>query len=315
MAEMPIVKSMAADLGFSEDYIIGLAATADSHYRKVKIGERSIQAPDDELKLVQKWIADVVRDGYPCHDDGVAAYELGTSIVANASAHASNAHMIVMDIHHFFRSCAKMMVIGVISNVRLSQLDGLHSYRLNALEIRLLVQLSCYRDALAVGSPCSPFIANRILMPVDREIQGRLPEDSVYTRYSDDITVSSPNWLDRSVIVSTVDDVLRAHGFELNRKKTHSFGRGDSRRVTGIFISPEGALSIGAKRKRQYEKELYNLLVHNEGSPERMLGQLGFCKQVDPDYYVKVMGKYASYGSARKAGGVLPALFDALAEG
>mgnify|MGYP005977750509 FL=1 len=307
-----IVKAMTVDLGLSESYIRELAVNADSHYRNVKIGDRAVQAPDDELKLVQRWIADVVRDGCPCKDGCVAAYEPGRSIVANAQVHASNAHIVVMDIHHFFRSCTKEMATGVLSNVSFSQITGVRGYHPNVTEVDLLARLSCFSGALAVGSPCSPFIANRVVMKVDREIQHRLPYGCAYTRYSDDITVSSSGWLDRYKIVSIVDEVLSMHGFQLNRKKTRCFGKGGPRKVTGVYILPEGSLGIGKKRKREYEKELYGLLVHGEGSAEAMLGKLDFCKQVDPGYYVKVMGKYASYGSALRAGGVLPALLSAV---
>ena len=307
-----IVKAMTVELGLSESYIRELAVNADSHYRDVKIGDRVVQAPDDELKLVQRWIADVVRDGYPCKDGCVAAYEPGRSIVANAQIHASNAHVVVMEIYHFFRSCTKEMAAGVLSSVSFSQITGVRGYHPNVTEVDLLARLSCFSGALAVGSPCSPFIANRVLMKVDREIQHRLPCGCAYTRYSDDITVSSSDWLDRNKIVSIVDEALSMHGFQLNRKKTRCFGRGAPRKVTGVYILPEGSLGIGKKRKREYEKELYRLLVHGEGSAEAMLGKLDFCKQVDPGYYVKVMGKYASYGSALRAGGVIPALLSAV---
>ena len=170
-------------------------------------------------RLHQHFRRDLVRDGYPCKNSCVAAYEPGRSIVANAQAHASNAHIVVMDIHHFFRSCTKEMAADVLSNVSFSQISGVRGYHPNVTEIDLLARLSCLSGALAVGSPCSPFIANRVLMKVDREIQHRLPCGCAYTRYSDDITVSSSEWLDRYKIVSIVDEVLSMHGFQLNRKR------------------------------------------------------------------------------------------------
>ena len=91
--------------------------------------------------------------------------------------------------------------------------------RLTADDIDLLVALSCYRGSLATGSPCSPFIANRIMASFDQEIAARLGEGFVYSRYSDDICISSSEWINSAEISTFVGNRLRQKGFDLNNAK------------------------------------------------------------------------------------------------
>lgn len=328
---MSIASLMADDLGLERGYIDDLVRRVPRLYRRFRIGGRRIDAPHPELKLVQTWIADFVLaegDALPAH---VSAYEPGRSVAANARAHAGQAHLLTLDIRSFFRSCTEDMVAGVFGHMsyqdRISRQgrdprqgaappSGAAGRRVALADddVRLLTALSCRRGALVMGSPSSPFIANRIMLPTDERIMRALPAGCTYTRYSDDISISSNEWLDAGAIVSHVGEILRDAGFELHEGKTRCVGRGDSRRVTGVFITPEGDLALGPKRKRQLGRDLYRLLMTGEGDPHALLGQLGFCRQVEPGYFDRLMSKYASYGAAVEYGGVLGAL-KALAEG
>ncbi len=318
---MSIASLMADDLGFEKGYVDDLAARAEGLYRRLRIAGRRIDAPTAELKLVQTWIADFVLaegDALPAH---VSAYEPGRSVVANARAHAGQAHLVTLDIRGFFRACTEDMVAEALG--RMSYHDraphdaphdappAAHPPRrtpLTAADARLLTTLACRRGALVMGSPSSPFIANRIMLPTDEKIMRALPAGCTYTRYSDDISISSNDWLDRDAIVARVGAILGEAGFALHEGKTHCTGRGDARRVTGVFLTPDGRLALGPRRKRQLRRDLYRLLMGGEGDPHALLGQLGFCRQVEPTFYDRLMEKYASYGSAVEHGGVMEAL-------
>ena len=337
---MSIASLMADDLGYERGYVDDLAARAEGLYRRIKIAGRRIDAPCPELKLVQTWIADFVLaegESLPAH---VSAYEPGRSVVANARAHAGHAHLLTLDIRGFFRACTEEMVAEVFG--RMSYADRVPRHGrppskpqpaklqpsaaphpaaphpaepqpprrvpLDADDVRLLTTLACRRGALVMGSPSSPFIANRIMLPTDEKIMRALPAGCTYTRYSDDISISSDDWLDRDAIVSRVGQILAEAGFELHEGKTHCTGRGDARHVTGVFLTPEGGLALGPRRKRQLRRDLYRLLMGGEGDPYALLGQLGFCRQVEPAFYDRLMEKYASYGLALEHGGVMGAL-------
>lgn len=314
---IPVSTAIARGVGVSTDYVLGLPERVDSLYRsriiaKDRSGQgkaRVISVPDPSLQLVQEWIADFVRENTSELPSYVAAYETGRSIVQNALIHASHRHLLTLDIHHFFPSCTReMVVVKVFSGMSARDGETGQRHQLGADDVDLLASLSCYKGALAVGSPCSPFIANRIMLPVDGEIIAALPDGYAYSRYSDDISISSDSRINTDLITQIVEKILSDHGFSLNRSKTHCRGTGDARRVTGVFLTSDGSLSIGRDRKKELCRQLYALLKKQEGSPSRVLGMLFFCKQVEPEYFNTLVAKYATYGLANDYGGVIPAL-------
>lgn len=302
-----IALSIEHDLGLPQDTIQNILLDTARLYSYVRIGSRFISIPSSELKLIQTWIAEFVQQNTEALPHYVTAYEVGSSILANAKIHAKYRHTLSLDIKHFFQSCSMSEVTLVFSGLRYKNLDGQMSTLTNE-EAYLLARLSCYQDHLAVGSPSSPFLANRAFLPVDKEIISLLPDGAVYSRYSDDICISSNSRLDVKALVKAIDDKLAANGFSLNEKKIHIAGTGSKRKVTGVYLGPDGLCSIGVERKKRIKNELYQLLVHNRGNPNRIMGLLNFCRQIEPDYYNDLLAKYANYGIARECGGVISAL-------
>lgn len=294
-----IVELISSDLLLELEGVNALVSRADDEYKSFLIDGRRIDAPKLDLKYVQSWVLDFVRAETPKLPSHVMAYEPGCNIVANAEAHRRNAHILCMDIKSFFYSCS-------VQKVRLF-FSGLN-FGLSSEDIDALVALTTHSGSLPMGSPCSPAIANRIMLPVDAKIISALGASCVYTRYADDITVSSVNRIESGTVVKAVSEILDWYGFTLNQKKTRCMGRGDARRVTGVYIEPDGSLSIGSKRKRRLNGMIYSFLVHGVGSASEILGMLNFARLIDPCYVSDLILKYASYGAAREYGGLISAL-------
>lgn len=306
---MSIRAMIEEDLGFDDGYLDALASRSDSLYHERRIGRRMLDIPSSELKLVQMWIGAFLKEedhGLPGY---VTAYEPGCSIVKNAALHAHHAHILAFDIHHFFQSCSKRLVVDLFRGIRYVDRSG-HKVAIEDSEAQLLAELCCYYDALAMGSPSSPFVANRVMVPYDRDIIGNLPDGVAYSRYSDDITISSDWYLDENRTLAIVSSVLGAAGFAINAKKTRRMGRGNSRRITGVYITPDSSLSMGKQRKRLIRNLTYRVLTGRSDEVNRLLGMLAFCGQVEPDYLALVLSKYAGCGIAGECGGVMPALYD-----
>ena len=302
---MSIVDTIAEDLPLSPEAIRALANSSRQNYRRFAVDGRVLFAPKPELKLIQCWISDLVRASSGRLPSFVTAYEPGSSIVENASIHQRDAHHLYLDIRSFFPSCKSARVSQVFSGLSIQEKVGTASRELAADEVFLLTRLSTMGGGLAVGSPSSPAIANRILLPADAEIKSQLGDACRYSRYSDDICISSDRWIDKARVVQMVDAVLSQYGFRLNAQKTRCVGRGDARRITGVTVTPEGDLSIGARRKGQLKSELYRYLRYGEGEPERILGLIYFCKSIDPRYTARVLSKYSTYSTG---GDVMSAL-------
>lgn len=309
---MSIADRICLDLGMTNRQLLDLASSTTDKYHSFLAGGRKIVAPRPDLKLVQCWISDYINTEFDVDLPYATAYEKGSSVCRNVKLHANNSHFLLLDICHFFESCTRQMVGNLFSGGTYRSTNTESRSRLTADDVELLVALSCYRGSLATGSPCSPFIANRIMASFDHEISARLGEKFVYSRYSDDICISSTEWIDSTEISAIVDDRLKQKGFDLNKDKTHCFGRGHLRKITGIYLGHDGVLRLGPQRKTELKRSLYHALMRecDRDYAHRVLGHLSFCRQVEPNYYNALLAKYASYGKAVSYGGVMPALVE-----
>lgn len=309
---MSIADRICFDLGMTNRQLLDLASSTTDKYHCFSAGGRKIVAPQPDLKLVQCWISDYINTEFDIDLPYATAYEKGSSVCHNAKLHANSSHFLLLDICHFFESCTQKMVRNLFSGGVYQSTNAASRLRLTADDVDLLVALSCYRGSLATGSPCSPFIANRIMASFDHEIAAGLGEKFVYSRYSDDICISSTEWINSAEISTFVGSRLRQKSFDLNSDKTRCFGRGHLRKITGIYLDCDGVLRLGPQRKAELKRLLYQALMRecDRNHAHRVLGHLSFCKQVEPDYYNSLLAKYASYGKAVSYGGVMPALVE-----
>lgn len=291
---------MQNDFGFEDGYVETIAKNSENLYKKLIVNGKRIDEPSLELKVIQCWISDFLRNTTPLLSSNITAYEYGCSIVKNARIHSRHSHILTLDISSFFHSCNEELVRRYFECSYFS--IGKIKQKLRDSDIDLLVNLTCCRGSLSIGSPSSPAIANRLMIPIDKEIISILGADCSYSRYSDDITISSNEWIVVNEIVQRVSEVLMKYGFTLNEKKTHCLGKRDRRKITGIYLQPNGELSIGRKRKKKLQKELYEYLVHGIGNPNRILGFINFAMQVEPSYVAKLLAKYSNYGEAKQSG-------------
>lgn len=309
---MSIADRICFDLGMTNRQLLDLASSTTDKYHCFSAGGRKIVAPQPDLKLVQCWISDYINTEFDIDLPYATAYEKGSSVCHNAKLHANSSHFLLLDICHFFESCTQKMVRNLFSGGVYQSTNAASRLRLTADDVDLLVALSCYRGSLATGSPCSPFIANRIMASFDHEMAAGLGEKFVYSRYSDDICISSTEWINSAEISTFVGSRLRQKSFDLNSDKTRCFGRGHLRKITGIYLDCDGVLRLGPQRKAELKRLLYQALMRecDRNHAHRVLGHLSFCRQVEPDYYNALLAKYASYGKAVSCGGVMPALVE-----
>lgn len=127
-----------------------------------------------------------------------------------------------------------------------------------------------YTDSVAAqGLPTSPVLANIVLSQMDAAILKVLAGRGVYTRYADDLVVSSN---DRAVI----DEMLRAIptcaasvGQEVAKDKTSiQDGRGGHRIIVGVGVSDTGIHPTRAAKRRLRAARHQNRKSHANGLAE-----------------------------------------------
>jgi RNA-directed DNA polymerase len=138
-------------------------------------GKRKIQAPDDQLKLLQRRLADLlmnclgeVEAQNPDRRRVSHAFHKGRSIVTNASAHCRRRYVLNLDLKDFFGTINFGRVRGFFIADR--------NFKLSESVATIIAQIACHENALPQGAPCSPVISN-LIWPYSG-----LPTDQVGTR-------------------------------------------------------------------------------------------------------------------------------------
>jgi RNA-directed DNA polymerase len=129
-------------------------------------GTRLIKAPDNDLKLVQQKLSDLLQD---CLDEINAAkkrtdrvthgFRRKRSILTNAREHRRRRWLFNLDLLDFFPSIHFGRVRGYFLRDK--------NFALPEHVATLLAQIACDGQALPQGSPCSPVIANLVAHTMD----------------------------------------------------------------------------------------------------------------------------------------------------
>ena len=155
--------------------------------------------------------------------DYVHGFVHGKSISSNATAHLAKKVILKVDIRNFFESVTAAQVaivfqkLGAVADISAA-----------------LAKLVTLDGKLVQGFVTSPVIANLAITAMDEELNTLCGASGFdYTRYADDITVSSNG---ATPDAKLIESVINVHGFSLNEDKTLVMPRGKRQYVTGLTI-------------------------------------------------------------------------------
>lgn len=277
------VDAIADEIGVSPKFLYLLSNHAPARYAVYRIPKgngrfRTIEAPDDDLKFVQRMILDRIL---PRKVSKVAtAFELGRGLVDNARPHVGRAVLLELDLKDFFPSFRYQKLLRYFLNLGYPRDSAV-----------LLTELCTLNGHLPQGAPTSPHLANLMLKGFDRELAGLCARMRLkVTRYADDITISGkldPMKID--MLVATVRKSLSSLGLRLNWRKIRVLRRNARQEVTGVVVNER--LSVSRDTRRQLRQTMYYLRhygligyepVTRQGL-EQLMGKVGFVNYVDPD--------------------------------
>jgi len=81
---------------------------------------------------------------------------------------------------------------------------------------------------------------------------------------------------------------------KINNDKTLYTSRGTRRTITGLFVTPDGEVSLGRKNKRYVKKLIFDY-KNNRLGPEHkkyLKGYLSFVEDVEPEFLNRLIIKY-----------------------
>lgn len=220
---------------------------------------RQIHEPYGGVKEVQRRILDRLLYPIPVSNAAHGAVP-GRSVVSNAQQHLPDApHMLNLDIRHAFPSVRFRRVHGVFWRFVRPILRGygpLPSAMNSGLDpvdeaIHILASLTTSRQSttykrqtryswcLPQGAPTSGYLLNLACLPLDGKIFKIIethPELELrYSRYLDDITLSSPIDIPASVQDAVTKAIVKAD-FHINHKKTQRLSGTDRKVVCGVMV-------------------------------------------------------------------------------
>jgi len=201
-------------------------------------GIREISAPITSLRIIHKKLATMFTAIYkakPC----VHGFVPGKSILTNAKAHNRARHILNFDLKDFFPSIHFGRILGLLLKPPFSLKEEV---------AKTIAHICCFERRLPQGASTSPILSNFICRRLDRELVMFCGANRcTYTRYADDITIST-NLVQfpKQVAVRESDVVLlgekllsiiAANSFQINEKKTRMCSNNERKAVTGLTVN------------------------------------------------------------------------------
>ncbi|HAM6725924.1 TPA: RNA-directed DNA polymerase [Escherichia coli] len=271
--------------------------------KKKNGSDRHISAPDPELKEIQSRLSDLlqdclnnIRENSKEDNNFSHGFERNRSIITNAEKHKSKKWVLNIDLSNFFDEFNFGRVRGYFLKNK--------NFSLNTELSTLIAKIACHQDKLPQGSPCSPVITNLILVSLDRRLSNLCNRvGCTYTRYADDITISTnkkefPRNIIKSHNENSIDlnkkflKEIISSGFQINLNKLRLFDRKCRQEVTGLtvnrFVNVDNkyAKKIRAMAHSLFTKGGYTLTdkktrEQRAGSINELGGMLSFIDYVD----------------------------------
>lgn len=200
---------------------------------------RKIDAPMGKLKHIQRIIADVLYQIYE-PPISVHGFQPNKSIATNARCHTRHKVLLNIDLEDFFPSIGAKRVYGLFTH---------EPFFFENTLAHTLTQLVCYGGCLPQGAPTSPIISNMICRNLDFALIGYAKGKRLcYTRYADDIVISSVNKRsmraaydkqkpEKDALSSDIRKIIEKNGFAINWDKVHVSFSSERQTVTGIIVN------------------------------------------------------------------------------
>ncbi|EMK5418347.1 retron St85 family RNA-directed DNA polymerase [Escherichia coli] len=271
------VTAIASCIGISPGLITAMIKSPQRYYRTFNLqkksgGFRPILAPRKFIKTLQYWLKDHLLNRLKIHSS-CYSYRSGVSIKDNAINHVRKKFVANIDISDYFGSINKKMVK-----------DCFYKNNIPEHVINTISGIVTYNDVLPQGAPTSPIISNAVLFEFDEEMSFQaLTLDSIYTRYSDDISISSDKKENLEILISIAEDKLLSHGFKLNKEKKRISSYNGRQVVTGILVNE------AVRPTRTYRKKIRSAFDHalkeqdnSQLTINKLRGYLNYLKSFEP---------------------------------
>ncbi|WP_242912772.1 reverse transcriptase domain-containing protein [Stenotrophomonas maltophilia] len=283
-----------------------LALSPGENYSPVSWKSRTIYKPSKILKDFHAFLNGFVLEHLPVDTSVSFAYRKGATLVQAVEPHAKSRAFFQTDLERFFDSITTPLVRKVLmeSATPVADLPDHLEHILGLLTID---------GKLPIGYSTSPIVSNACLLPFDRRmIQISQDRGWIYTRYADDIMLSTLERANLSDAEAVIEDCLASElgdEFNLNPAKSKLTTVGRKVKLLGLVILPTGAIAIDRDVRNRIEAWIHFYLsdrarllrifeeTYSQGMEEgleRLSGLISYAHAADPAYLEKLRSKFGT---------------------
>lgn len=253
-----------------------------------------------QLRSLHENILDSFLNMLPSSDFSYA-YKKNRNTLMCLKAHEGNSYFVKLDIHKYFESISMSKMSCKISEfiqMRYSTLFNKITYfnrvksKIFSDSLYIVRRLFCdYK--LPIGFVTSPKISDFYLYNLDEDMSSI--KGVRYTRYADDILISSNNKKKLNESIYHLKCLLDKEGLELNTKKTR-FGTicniGDSFKFLGInLVKRDGHYEYTVSHRYLIEtsKLIFEFIKHKtDKNKEVVIGRINYIKSISQQTFEKL---------------------------
>lgn len=268
-------------------------------------GLRRIDEPLPELKNALYELKDILeKDLLALYHTAAFAYVKGRCTVDAIKRHQANESkwFAKLDFTDFFGSTTEDFVYNMFSEI--FPFCEIVRTNVGANALRKALSLCFLNGGLPQGTPTSPLITNVMMIPIDHQIANDLrkaDEHYVYTRYADDLTISSRVNFSIDALQNYIIEVCQRFNapFSLNRKKTR-YGSSSGRNWNlGLMLNKDNQITIGHKNARNF-KAMCNNYINDKlkgvnwdlHSVQNFQGIISYYRSIEREYIDYIIRHY-----------------------
>lgn len=266
------VSHLSLLVGISEEYIYKITNSQKSGYRKFVIpkkseGQRTINEPLPNLKIIQKWILENILENIEI-SVFAKAYRKNITLKDNVRFHKGQKIVLKLDVENFFSNLKQGKIISFFINLGYS------------LELSVvLAKLCTLNGSLPQGAPTSPALSNILMRDFDNKTAEYCKKNKVrYTRYADDLTFSGD--FEVKSLYQQVKKNLNEINLRINTQKTKLMKQNNRQFVTGIVVNEN--LKVMKEYRKKIRQEIYFIEKFGINSHLEKINH-----SIDVSYYLK----------------------------
>lgn len=267
------------------------------HIPKKSGGLREINAPVPELMTALRNLKTIFEvNMFALYHTSAFAYVKGRCAVDSVKRHQQNESkwFAKLDFSNFFGSTTEEFVLQMFSMIFpfseiVKREDGLEA-------LRKALSLCFLNGGLPQGTPISPTITNVMMIPIDHQLANELrnmDEHYTYTRYADDILISSRVSFDYNALQDYILGVLKKFDapFALKKEKTRYGSSAGRNWNLGVMLNKDNEITIGHQKKKTFKAMCCNYICDkkkgvnwDKHDVQVFAGLISYYRMIEKDY-------------------------------